>query len=332
MSERRPELDGLRGLAVLLVLLSHAANRGLLLAPGLDLRGVGRTGVFLFFVLSSALLTDQLLGHGTRGLLRPATLGHYALRRALRILPAYALTLLALTALGGLTRQHALEHLVFVRAEAHLWTVPVELLSYLVLPPLALALSIVGRPRLQLALVVLFALAGRVAFPPDYPARAPDFRPDVAPFFVIFAGGVAVAVAQRGSILNPPTMRALGWMGLAGLGSLTPWFAELVTGEPIAHTRFHLWFGTLTTCAAGVVLAVFARAEPLLVRAFGWAPLAALGRARYSVYLLHALPLDYVTQHGPLGARGAWLYLGASLVLGGAAYAVVERPFLRRRA
>lgn len=322
----------MRGLAVLLVLLSHAANRGFLLAPGLDLRGVGRTGVFLFFVLSSALLTDQLLGHGTRGLLRPATLGRYALRRALRILPAYALTLLVLTALGGLTRQQALEHIVFVRAEAHLWTVPVELLSYLVLPPLALALSTVGRPRLQLALVVLAALAARFVFPPDYPARPPDFRPEVAPFLVIFLGGVAVAVAHRGTCLNRQTIRVLGWTGLAGFSLLTPWFAELVSGRPIAHTHFHLWFGTLTVCAVGLVLAVFARAEPLLVRVFGWTPLAALGRASYSVYLLHALPLDYVTQHGPAGARGAWLYFGASLALGGAAYAVVERPFLRRSA
>jgi len=331
MTQRRPELDGLRGFAVLLVLLSHAANRGFLLVPGLDARGVGRTGVFLFFVLSSALLTDQLLGHGVRGLCRPATLGRYALRRALRILPAYLLTLLALTALGGLTWPRTLQHLLFVRAEAHLWTVPVELLSYLVLPPLALALAAVARPALQLALVFAAACAARLAFTPDFPARPPEFRPEVAPFLVIFLGGVAVAVAARGQLLNERISRGLGRVGAVGLLALTPACAELVTGAPVAHTHFHLWFGTLTVLSSGVVLAAFTRSDALLVRALSVAPLAALGRASYSVYLLHALPLDYVTQHGPRGAAGAWAIVGAALALGAASYMLVERPFLSRK-
>ena len=46
-------------LAVLLVLLSHASNVQIFLWPGLDFRGTGRAGVFLFFVLSAYLLTAQ---------------------------------------------------------------------------------------------------------------------------------------------------------------------------------------------------------------------------------------------------------------------------------
>ena len=56
---RVPSLDGLRGLAVLLVLVSHASNIGVWLGPWFDCRGVGRYGVFLFFVLSAYLLTRQ---------------------------------------------------------------------------------------------------------------------------------------------------------------------------------------------------------------------------------------------------------------------------------
>ena len=44
-------LDGLRGLAVLLVVLSHASLHNVYLFPGLDFSGMGKPGVFLFFVL-----------------------------------------------------------------------------------------------------------------------------------------------------------------------------------------------------------------------------------------------------------------------------------------
>jgi Predicted acyltransferases len=47
-------LDGLRGVAVLIVVLSHLSNARLFLIPGLDLSGTGKSGVFLFFVLSAS--------------------------------------------------------------------------------------------------------------------------------------------------------------------------------------------------------------------------------------------------------------------------------------
>ena len=52
-------LDGLRGLAVLVVIGSHLSNVGMLPRPGLS--GTGKSGVYLFFVLSAYLLTRILL-------------------------------------------------------------------------------------------------------------------------------------------------------------------------------------------------------------------------------------------------------------------------------
>lgn len=45
-------LDGLRGFAALVVVLSHSSNAGMFLLPNLDARGLGKSGVFLFFLLS----------------------------------------------------------------------------------------------------------------------------------------------------------------------------------------------------------------------------------------------------------------------------------------
>ncbi|MEZ6017685.1 MAG: acyltransferase [Planctomycetota bacterium] len=368
---RRPELDGLRGVAVLLVVLSHASNRGLCLWPGLDLRGLGRTGVFLFFVLSSYLLTSQLLGRGAAELRRPRTWGRYAVRRLLRVYPGYLLALGVTLALGGMSAPHALEHLALVRAEAHFWTIPVEVLFYLALPPLALALTALPDARARVVLLVVLAAASRLMWPPDYPSQAPDYRPSVLPFLVVFLMGSLVAVLAHGSAgvqpgaatgfaasgpapLGPAPLgpvpsgpvpsgpapsgappsggsaprwpRWVGVASVAGLIALTPAVASAAVGRRLPHTEFHLWFGVLGALSAGLVLAVVA-ADGALRRAVAFPPLAAVGRASYSVYLLHAVPLAYVVERGPRGPAGAWAILCASLVLGGLSYALVERPF-----
>lgn len=83
-SSRNPSLDGLRGLAIALVILYH-----------LNLVGFGWVGVQLFFVLSGFLITRLLLA-----LREQPSLGSYLKifygRRALRIFPVYYLYLLLL--------------------------------------------------------------------------------------------------------------------------------------------------------------------------------------------------------------------------------------------
>jgi peptidoglycan/LPS O-acetylase OafA/YrhL len=330
VTTRRSELDGLRGVSVLLVVLSHASNRGLHLAPGLDFSGLGRTGVFLFFVLSSYLLTDQLLARGAAELRQPRTWLRYAARRLLRVYPGYFLALGVTLALGGLTLPNALLHLALVRAEAHFWTIPVEVLFYLVLPPLALVLTALPRASMQVALLAFGLVAARLVWPPDYPAKAPDFRPSVLPFLVVFLAGSLTAVLARTGWLTREgrVARALLPLGCLGFARLTPALAGLVLGEHVEHTRYHLWFGTQAALASLVVLGLVVHGG-WAKRVLSNAPLCFVGRASYSVYLLHALPLAYVLERGPQSVAGAWVILGASLVLGAAAYLFVERPFLR---
>jgi peptidoglycan/LPS O-acetylase OafA/YrhL len=315
---------------VLLVVLSHASNRGLHLAPGLDFGGLGRTGVFLFFVLSSYLLTDQLLARGAAELRRPRTWLHYAARRLLRVYPAYFLALGVTLALGGLTPAHALQHLALVRAEAHFWTIPVEVLFYLVLPPLALVLTALPRTAAQVALLAVGIVAARLVWPPDYPAKEPDFRPSVLPFLVVFLAGSLTAVLARSGWFarGSGVTRSLVPLGCLGFAALTPSLASFALGEHVEHTRFHLWFGTQAALASLVVLGLVVRGGAA-ARLLSLAPLRFVGRSSYSVYLLHALPLAYVMERGVTGASGGWLILIASLVLGAASYLLVERPFLR---
>ena len=94
---RIPELDGLRGVAVGIVLLWHFV--GALMDPSLgswtkavyNTTILGRTGVDLFFVLSGFLITGIILDKSQA----PSQfLKHFYIRRVLRIVPSYALLIL----------------------------------------------------------------------------------------------------------------------------------------------------------------------------------------------------------------------------------------------
>jgi len=56
-----PALDGLRGLAAMAVVFSHASNADMGVIYGVPLAGLGRFAVWLFFVISAFLLTRQAL-------------------------------------------------------------------------------------------------------------------------------------------------------------------------------------------------------------------------------------------------------------------------------
>ncbi|MBK9055180.1 MAG: acyltransferase [Chloroflexi bacterium] len=73
-------LDGLRGLAVLLVILGHTSNREAYFFPGANFAGMGKSGVFLFFILSSFLLTYPFLEKGEEARSKNFLL-NYAIRR-----------------------------------------------------------------------------------------------------------------------------------------------------------------------------------------------------------------------------------------------------------
>ena len=89
-----PSLDGLRGLAVLMEVFGHMSRSGVHLHPRRDLGGLGTPGVYLFFVLSSFLLTRQLLAKDKRELISARSWATYLLRRALRIYPLFITGLL----------------------------------------------------------------------------------------------------------------------------------------------------------------------------------------------------------------------------------------------
>lgn len=146
-SSQRAYLDGLRGLAILIVLLAHSSNWNLFFVPQLNFQLAGRSGACLFFLLSSFLLSSQLI----RSFLieQPATsiLKKFYGRRILRVYPLYIIGLLlfgVITFYQGKvgTFSYPLKkipgHLLLIKGEGIFWTMAAELKYYLILPFLIL--------------------------------------------------------------------------------------------------------------------------------------------------------------------------------------------------
>lgn len=144
-TERTAALDGVRGLAVLIVLLSHTSGRDQQLLPFLDFKGIGHTGVYLFFVLSGYLLTNNLLHEYEAH--QKVSLSRYFVRRFFRIAPLYyvVLSYVFMTQVinGNLKHQYLhiqdgftgyMKHLIFYKGDSVFWTIPTEVFFYLLIP------------------------------------------------------------------------------------------------------------------------------------------------------------------------------------------------------
>ncbi len=278
-----PLLDGYRAIAAFMVLTTHVAfNTGEILTPVLGpLLGRMDFGVTLFFLLSGFLLyrpwaRDAMLD-------RPGpVLGHYALRRAARILPAYwimvVLTLLLLPEIQPVSWQTWPVHLgmlhIYVsgftlEGLTQTWSLATEVAFYLLLPVIAWLAGRRGRgrpdasARFQLAVLAMAGFASltftvlRVSGALGTSTIMGYWLPG---FLDWFALGMAAAVIQvrLGLGAPPPWMaslqqvaRATGWCLLIAAGlaviAATP-IAGPLTFDPALPNSLvikHLLYGAL---------------------------------------------------------------------------------------
>jgi peptidoglycan/LPS O-acetylase OafA/YrhL len=311
MAERslqyRPYLDGLRGIAVLLVFVFHAARPGL---PG------GFIGVDIFFVLSGYLITRILLTqHATAGKIR---ISDFYARRIRRLMPAVILVVLVVVVREAVwgdiietaTRlRDAVATLFYVENwnlihqadqyfEAslspsplrHAWSLSIEEQFYLAWPILVIAILAVTKRRtgraalLVLAAAAASALAMALLFEPGLVTRAYYGTDSRVQQPLIGAALAFMVMRAKGRSGEEP--RPWVWPAIAGaaLGLLIV-ASRILTGETTAY-----YFGGSTVVAllaAVLVLALERSPEGWMSRALGWSPLKQLGRISYGFYLWH---------------------------------------------
>ena len=330
----RPEIDGLRALAIGPVVLHHAAPT---LLPG------GFAGVDVFFVISGYLICGIIAAELAEGRF---SLWRFWERRLRRIVPALAAMLAAstLAAWAILTpedfRQFAkalvaasvfAANLQFARgsdyfdsaegtrALLHTWTLGVEEQFYILFPLLVLALWRWRRGALLPAVIVLglasFALALWLA--PRWPLGA---------FYLLPTRMWELALGAACALLPRPP-RADGRLALLGIALIVAGFALIGPATPAPGLMF-----LLPTLGTALVL-LFAGPDTLAGQALGLRPFVWLGLVSFGTYLWHQ-PLLFFMTYVHFGALPWWLVLAgtaASVGLGAASYRLIEQPVRRRQ-
>lgn len=342
-----PALDGLRGLAVLGVLLFHDGR----------LAG-GYLGVDLFFVLSGFLITANLLAE--RASTGSIGLRAFWARRARRLFPALLALVLAvgaaaplmssaverarvrsdgLAALGYVANWHALsagrsywDLFAAPSPFEHTWSLAIEEQFYVLWPLIAWLALRARRPRLGLGLVAgALALASALALACAFEwAGSPRAYLGTDTRAAGILSGAALACALHGRA--PLAPRAARWLDLAGgaglLGLALAW-ARLDGADPFLY-RGGLWLSELS-CLALVACASQPRASRI-ARALAFRPLVWAGVVSYGVYLAH-WPLFIVLTPGRLGLAGAPLSLvrfALTFAVAAASLRWLEDPIRRR--
>ncbi len=351
----RADLEGLRAIAILLVVAAHA---------GVPWLHGGFVGVDVFFVLSGFLITGLLVQEtSTKGRIRFA---EFYVRRLRRLLPALMTMLLVICTLAAFLLAPAEQseqssaaamaalwlsniHFAFAHLDyfapgtetnlfLHTWSLGVEEQFYLIWP--ALLVWLLGRDgprgvvRLKIGMTVVLLASLTACIWLTYkapqlafymmPLRAWQFSAGALAwlFFKIPDGPAGISRWIR----HRSALRAAGWLGLVSIA-----LAGVLFSADIPYPGAYALLPTLG--AVGVIVAGCA-ANPATGASqwLSWRPLQWLGKISYSWYLWHwpILLLGHaVTGSNAPMYRALWVLL--SLALACASYLIIESPIRNQR-
>ena len=329
----RPEIDGLRGVAVLAVVWFHSGLPGL---PG------GFAGVDVFFVISGFLITSIIQRDLREGRF---SFGYFYQRRFRRIAPALVAVTLA-TTVGGyvLLLPYELDQFArsaiaavgmvsniyfwrttnyFVFAHGivpllHSWSLGVEEQFYLLFPATLVIAQRLGMPRLVVAAagILSFILCLVTTWP--MPAAAFYLLPTRG--WELMIGG---ALAQANMSVPREARQAAGLTGIALAAASFVLLTESMS--------FPGWRALLPTIATALLIA--SGRETLAGEALASAPVVYVGRVSYSFYLWH-WPIFVFLRHwrADLQLPASWAFGGIAVafLLSAASYRWIEQPARNR--
>ncbi|WP_421847542.1 acyltransferase family protein [Novosphingobium sp.] len=337
----RPEIDGLRALAVAAVILYHIDAA---LLPG------GLAGVDVFFVISGYLITGRIMADVDRG---NFSFARFWLRRLRRIVPALLAVLTASSIAAVLVLppdQFAQFGKALIAAVLpvsnfylryqpggyfaldsrenpliHMWSLAVEEQFYLLYPAALLAI-LRFRPR---AFPFVFALGLVLSL--TLAAVLMHYKPEVAFYYLppraweLMLGGAVTMRERRGGSPVPtgPLARPAIWLSLAGLLA-----AFLIPGE----SDWFPWPGALLPCFSAAALIALLRPADGAARLLSSPPMVFVGLISYSLYLWHQ-PAFAFARAISVNALSPAHYLAitaAVVAVSWASWRFIEQPLRRR--
>ena len=307
-------LDGLRALAVSLVLLEHfprIKDADLLNALLLFVKksGLGYIGVEVFFVLSGYLITSILLSELRQN--RERIIGNFYIKRALRILPVFVLTIVACIVI--LPGHNYFYPAVFLsnyyfsfdpspHPLRHFWSLAVEEQYYIFWPVVVVAVGLASKRYMMLFAVIigisLCTIIVRDFFFPSKFAQALIYRSLESRMLALATGGMFAVYGI------PKIKQTTLYMLLFGFLAIVAAFLLLNKAGHWDHTRTVKALGYLAIAVTLFLVAV-KEYKPFNLL-FSSIPAVAVGKVSYGLYVYH-LPIFFYfgvahVQPGRVGA------------------------------
>jgi peptidoglycan/LPS O-acetylase OafA/YrhL len=334
----RADIDGLRALAVLLVLVFHFR-----LFEGMG--EAGFMGVDVFFVISGYLITRIVVGQLNR---KQFSFRKFYTHRVRRLAPALQVTLL-LTAAAGWVLLLPLDFAEMVRQLVasqwyvanvyfwknvsyfglgadravllHMWSLAVEEQFYLLYPAALWAVHCWARPWLRTALVM--ALLASFGLNLWLVAAKPG-----AVFYLLPTRSWELLAGACLAMMSTPSQPQHRLNEVLGFSGLVTILAALLIHRP--GMAVPGWLTLLPVIGTVALIRAGAPEAPTLVsRLFSWTPWVYVGRISYPAYLMHwpihvlaTLTLDQAGYSMPM----RWGMFGLSLLLAAAVFQGVEQP------
>jgi peptidoglycan/LPS O-acetylase OafA/YrhL len=330
-----PELDGLRGVAVLLVLVGHILV--FRLGRGHMWTQFAKLGVLIFFVLSGFLITGLLCSEQQR--FKGISLKQFYLRRVYRILPALSFFILVVSALicfqlvTDTSWRTVTASAFFLKnifgsglTLGHLWSLSIEEQFYLIWP---IFCALLGRRRafaptlgLILGIVVYRATAIRIA-PYDYGLGVFELRSDFRMDSILFGCALALFLDRRRAGVNP-------FPPIARWGTHPFWTIPVLFVWTLYCDIPPLWWSYLTLqtlLVVGLVFHVLVFPDSLTGRLLSARWICLVGLVSYSLYLWQQLfVVVSVPDWGFIRRLPFCLFAAGGVAV--FSYFFVERPFL----
>lgn len=341
--DHKPEhfkaLDGLRGIAVLIVILSHSSNSKFFLHEFLDFGRAGKTGVYLFFVLSAYLLDRQITLAFMNNKSSIAYWKNYFLRRFMRIYPLFfiALVLNGILSLFGYDTlidgsADIFRHLLLLEGNGIFWSVPVEFKYYFISP---IILWICHRffkwNPVALWIMFIIMIASSILYRINvHPSNISTLR-----YFPIFLIGTIIAIHE---LLNKDLFKrkfaktwfeALGFIAFASILISTPTYHQKLLG-----TRYNIQSPSLSLILSvlwGSILLAAKYGLGFIRRFLELKPLRFLGTISFSLYLFHVLILNLIKKMETGPEVSFIVFMLLAILFSSVSYLIIERPLSKIR-
>lgn len=332
-------LDGLRGIAILLVLLCHSSNVNIFFNEYLNFKHCGIFGVYLFFVLSAYLLDRQIAIAFMNHRSSAKYWTNYFLRRFLRIYPLFLIALFLYGFLNYIGIKTAIDdlydlamHMVLLKGDNMFWSVPVEF-KYYFLSPIILWFCnrYIGWHTTYLFVFFTFIISLTIIL--EFVFQLP--RVSTIKYFPVFISGTVISIYELLYMKKMKQFAAtkifcvLGILASIVVFLTIPFYFKSIFGFTMYFNESH--FCSLYAILWGIILLSAKYGKGLIVYILELRFLRFIGIISYSLYLFHMIFLSFATRKFIPSELKIYVFIITSILFSSISYLLIEKPLSKIR-